>query len=57
MNWGQNDGVTFAYMRRADARQFIGSDRARIRDLIFTAKMKGVHVQPESHAIEYIIRP
>ena len=46
----------FAYTGPADTRQFIGSDSARIRDFIFTAKIKAVHVQPESLAIEYIIR-
>ena len=41
----------FAYTGPADTRQFIGSDSARIRDFIFTAKIKAVHVQPESLAI------
>ncbi len=46
----------FAYTGPANTRQFIGSDSARIRDFIFTAKIKSIHVRPENLVIEYIVR-
>ena len=46
----------FVIVRSGHTRQFIGSDGARIRDFIFTAKIKAIHVRPENLAIEYIGR-
>lgn len=45
----------FAYSGPADVRQYLGADRVSIREFTFKAKIKPVHVEPESLMIEYMV--